>query len=214
MLKVGELRRYDGRIWRVGLVNSSRARLDPISGFTSASPVSGKSFTVFGDSVSIGPTSIIDLVDEQSLSERELVRLGRVIKEADRMAVAAPPIAGGEGKTTAQKNAEAKARIAARKAEGAAEPKEPKTPKVKAQNPCKCGCGQMTGGNFFPGHDARFKGWLLQIERGEKKPEELLTPEVRAAYKWKKSANGKGLIPTTNYKGEPHNGYEKVEAEA
>lgn len=215
MLKVGELRRYDGRIWRVGLVNLSRARLDPISGFTSASPVSGKSFMMFGESVNVGCDSYIDLVQESELSERELGRLKRVKQEAV-MAVAAPPVAPSSGKSKDQLNAERKANLAAAKETKATEKAAAKAAKPKAEkvlNECKCGCGASTGGNFYPGHDARFKGWLLSIERGEKKPEEVLTEAVRKAYTWKKSANGKGLIPTTNYKGEPHTGYDKAQVE-
>jgi len=72
---------------------------------------------------------------------------------------------------------------------------------------CACGCGGKTLGYFSMGHDARFKGWLLRIERGEATPEQLLKKSVRDAYTWK--AKGKGQIPATDYKGQSHSGYDK-----
>lgn len=82
---------------------------------------------------------------------------------------------------------------------------------------CACGCGDETTGFFVPGHDARFKGWLLKIERGQAQPTDLMPKKVADAYEWKK-VNRKvgdetvtGLIPTTNYKGEPHEGYLKAD---
>lgn len=82
--------------------------------------------------------------------------------------------------------------------------KPTRTKKEKTVRPCACGCSGQTTAFFVPGHDARFKGWLLKIERGEKEVSSL-PPAIQSAYKWKKK--GKGMIPTTNYKGEPHNGY-------
>lgn len=222
MLKQGCLYRYEGRIWRCGLVNVSRARLDPVSGFQATSPVSGKgSFTTYGTSVNVGSNSDIPEVAETDLSDGELRRLMRM--EEDAMAVAAPPVGGktagkaaapaATGPSVKEQN-EARRKKLAEEKEAAKKDREAKRAADKeareaAKNkPCKCGCGGTTTGNFVPGHDARFKGWLLQIERGQKKPEELLTAEVRSQYKWKKSADGKGLIPTTNYKGEPHAGYD------
>jgi hypothetical protein len=34
-------------------------------------------------------------------------------------------------------------------------------------NPCRCGCGELTGGTFRPGHDARYYGWLKKVASGE-----------------------------------------------
>lgn len=85
------------------------------------------------------------------------------------------------------------------KVRAAKAPAEPK--------PCKCGCGGRTKSFFIPGHDARFKGWLLKIERGEKQPGDFAGGFLVKSYEWKK--RGKGQIPTTNYKGEPHAGYLK-----
>ena len=105
-----------------------------------------------------------------------------------------------EGDTEADKKAEAKAAKAkaaaddkaakaTRRAE-AAEIKRQKDAKAKADRAeakkeqteasaakrtktCLCGCGGTTGGNFLPGHDARVKGMLLKVERGEAKAEDL-----------------------------------------
>ena len=126
--------------------------------------------------------------------------------------VASTPIAP---QTNKEKNAvrlqalkDAKERAKKAKAEGAeGKPaKVPREKKEKVVKPCRCGCGGQTTAFFVPGHDARFKGWLLKVEKGEKKVAEL--PEaVQKGYKWVK--RGKGAIPTTNYRGEPHSGYLK-----
>ena len=81
-----------------------------------------------------------------------------------------------------------------------------KVAKVKEQRSCECGCGEKTGGFFVPGHDAKFKSTLLKIERGELTPENGLKKAVREKYQWKKK--GAGMIPTTNYRGEKHSGYD------
>lgn len=234
---VGNLVRYEGRIWRVGLVSDCRMRLDPLTGFAVASPSSGRAFQRYGSSVNVAPRAYLEQVDEAELApgendrlirllERELLEEGVLTEEVEvetvgededgaldaegeevmaGAAVAGVPVGTAPAGSIKAKNAERIANLKQKKeAAAAAKPvKEPKVPKL-----CKCGCGGVTGGNFVPGHDAKFKSWLLQIERGEKKPEELLTEEVRQAYKWRKTADGKGLIPTTTYKGEPHNGYD------
>lgn len=198
MLRQGSLYRYENRIWRCGLVNISRARLDPVSGFTVVSPVSGRgSFLTYGSSVNVSPNSVIPEVSEDELNDVELKRLMR-IEEEEAMAVAAPPVGKAPQKEAAKSE---------RREKLAKEPKEPKAKAEKKMSPCKCGCGEMTGGFFYPGHDARFKGWMLKIERGQAKPEDLLSEEVRKAYKWTKTE--KGLRTTTNYKGEPHEGYDQ-----
>lgn len=232
---VGGLVRYEGRVWRVGLISDCRMRLDPLTGFAVASPSSGRAFQRYGSSVNVAPHAYLEQVEEAELApgendrlirlmERELLDEGVLTEEIEVgnsessesedgqmaegeevMAVAGVPVGTAPAGSIKAKNQERIAALNAKKAAAAAAkpPKEPKVPKI-----CKCGCGGVTGGNFVPGHDAKFKSWLLQIERGEKKPEELLTEEVRQAYKWRKTADGKGLIPTTTYKGEPHNGYD------
>lgn len=79
--------------------------------------------------------------------------------------------------------------------------------KEKVVRPCKCGCGGQTTAFFLPGHDARFKGWLLKIERGTMEVKDL-PPSIQKEYKWVK--HGKGMRPTLDYKGNPHTGYEEA----
>jgi len=43
----------------------------------------------------------------------------------------------------------------------------PKAPKPRKTHDCVCGCGIETLSVFAPGHDARVKGLLLKVERGE-----------------------------------------------
>lgn len=122
----------------------------------------------------------------------------------------APPVAmTNKEKNVARLKAlkEAKERAKTAKAEGkpAKAAKVPREKKEKVVRPCKCGCGGQTTAHFVPGHDARFKGWLLKIEKGEKKPTEVLPESVFKSYKWVK--RGPGAIPTTNYRGEVHTGY-------
>lgn len=212
-LKVGQLIRHDGRIARVAMVNASRARIAWVGGVIVTSPNNGRSFQSYGNEVNISPNSHVETVEESTLSPGELARVYRLIEQEKQMAVAsAPGVAEGtKALTLKEKNEIRKAEMAAKKAEAKVEREaNKKEKKAKTQNPCKCGCGTLTGGFFVPGHDARFKSWLLQIERGQKKPEDLLTAEVRGSYTWKKS--GKGLIPTKNYKGEAHTGYDSASA--
>lgn len=104
--------------------------------------------------------------------------------------------AAGNGGVAGQPVAEPKAK------------KAPREPKEKTVRACRCGCGNQTGGYFYPGHDARFKGWLLKIERAKMEVKDL--PEsVQKEYTWIKK--GAGMIPTTDYKGNPHKGYDADE---
>lgn len=54
---------------------------------------------------------------------------------------------------------------------------KPHTPKSsKKENPCLDGCGKLVGGRFAQGHDAKYRGLILKVERGEMKQSEL--PDV------------------------------------
>lgn len=125
--------------------------------------------------------------------------------EEGSMAVAEQPV-----KSLKERNAERLAQLKAKKEASKTEKaaaksvSAPREKKEKTLNSCKCGCGGTTGGHFVPGHDARFKGWLLAIERGEDivGAEGGMPQAVYDQYKWVK--RGKGKIPTKNYKGEPH----------
>ena len=64
----------------------------------------------------------------------------------------------------------------------------PKQKKLKKTHDCLCGCGGETFGLFAPGHDARVKGILLKIERGDMGKEavpETVAPFVKWIGKWK-----------------------------
>lgn len=57
-------------------------------------------------------------------------------------------------------------------------PKLPKLPtaarKPKPQVECACGCGSMTKGTWFPGHDATHNGLVLRIVRGVMSEEQVV----------------------------------------
>lgn len=92
---------------------------------------------------------------------------------------------GGKGKAAAAKpeskgeklKAANKARLDGLAAKKAAAPKPPAKPKkdkaADATRDCLCGCGGETAGKFRPGHDARVKGLLYKVERGEMKFDQL-----------------------------------------
>ena len=121
--------------------------------------------------------------------------------------VAETPIAtSNKEKNAARLQALKDAKERAKTTKAAAPPGEKKVraKKEKTVKPCRCGCGGQTTAFFVPGHDARFKGWLVKVEKGEKKVSDL--PEsVQKGYKWVKK--GVGAVPTLNYKGEAHTGY-------
>lgn len=130
--------------------------------------------------------------------------------KAVKPAAAAQPVAAtvSDNKT---KNAERIAALKAKKVAAAPEKKSPVEKKEKVKRQCSCGCDAMVTGYFAQGHDARFKGWLLKIERGTMAVKDLPT-RIQKAYEWKKV--GDGMMPTKNYKGEPHSGYAKDTDEA
>lgn len=63
------------------------------------------------------------------------------------------------------------AKAAEIKEANAALPKLPKLPRSRGERKakplvdCACGCGCQTRATWFPGHDARAKGWALRISR-------------------------------------------------
>lgn len=259
-LEVGDLVISQQRVCRVGTVNASRARVDPIT-----PALRGRNDF---DSWDISPRAIVDPAEDYEFDsadtdrlvalleraefqeildeERRLVVENRRIErsEAERvaalhntpahsaefeeegtaMAVAGVPV-GSPSATLKAKNAARLAALQEKKEAAKAAAKAAKTPGAngkerapkapKELKACFCGCGETTGGYFVPGHDARFKGWLLKIEKGDEKKENLLQPAVIAKYKWVPSGMegkaGKGQRPTMNYKGEPHSGYARPE---
>ncbi len=65
-----------------------------------------------------------------------------------------------------------------------AQPKE----NVKRKHDCLCGCGFQTWNIYAPGHDARVKGILLKIERGDLRTSdcpEAVIPFVKWSGQWR-----------------------------
>lgn len=234
-LKIGTVVEYDGRLWRVGLISESRARLDPLQGKTvtiaaggtdsdsGESPRSAHKFESLGTSVNVSPMSILREINQGELDDAAARRLRQLNDKEKTMADAQTANAGGKA-ATAENGGAAKATVSAAPIPGTHRGRGKKGGKAKKngrksggrgkksgraevakENLCMCGCGEKTNGYFVPGHDARFKGWLIKIERGEAKPEDLLKKAVRERFKWVKK--GEGMIPTTDYKDESHDGY-------
>lgn len=95
MLKIGDVVAYDGRYWRVGLLNPSRARLDPLTG--RATSIGGSSFTSYGDPVNVSAGAELDVVDLAELPTAARRRL-------DTLAGAelAPPLKAYQDRITAR----------------------------------------------------------------------------------------------------------------
>jgi hypothetical protein len=99
-----------------------------------------------------------------------------------------PPELRGRALTAEEKREVAERQKAAAKAKAAkaakAGPPPPKPePKLAKTHDCLCGCAKETQALFSPGHDARVKGLLLKIERGEL-PVDVLPPTVAAFCKF------------------------------
>lgn len=87
---------------------------------------------------------------------------GEKLKAANKARLANLAAAKSAAKTTAVVAANGKIKPKAKKAE-----------KLDSTRDCLCGCGLETNGLFRPGHDARVKGMLLKVERGEMKLADL-----------------------------------------
>jgi len=236
-LVVGTIVDYENRLWRVGLVNPSRARLDPITGtVVTPSPASGRCFTSYGNSANVSPGSVLRTVEIGDLEPAAARRLACLVaaesvlprvranheSEEDDMAeeevsnVSAAPVPAKSDRARLQK-----LRKAPKNSARPLGTKKVKTAKKSAApaelKPCACGCGGKTAGYFIPGHDSKFKSWLLKLEKGltalhgaemaEGQERTALPKKVQEQYKWVK--RGDGVLPTTNYKGEKHSGYAK-----
>lgn len=115
----------------------------------------------------------------------------------DESTVPIPATPPAKALTQKQKAEIAAAQAKAKKAKSAgvekgvaatATPKTKKEKKVRKTHDCICGCGQETGGLYAPGHDARVKGILLKIERGDLEKTAVpagVAPFVRWFGKWK-----------------------------
>lgn len=104
-----------------------------------------------------------------------------------KVQTARPPLTKAQ-KDDIQAATRAKAKAAAITAKAAAKADKPKgeqaPKKLKATHDCICGCQRETGGLYAPGHDARIKGMLLKIERGDL-PKDMVPPAVAPFVKWR-----------------------------
>lgn len=224
-LKVGEyIRLYTGGpVYKVETVNSSRAYCIPLKKqlvkVQTLNPESGvaedREFDKSKDGgISIAVMSLVTRVtEEEALSSADTTKRQQPSvdkrKEGKAMAASPIPVAGKSARESEKSRRLAQARKRAdrqvkaglgRLARAHAKDKPPKTVRK-----CFCGCGEETTGFFAPGHDARFNGWLKQIEKGKSTAEKLLTKTQRDALgPWKK--RGDGFVPSKNYKGEPYKG--------
>lgn len=190
-----------GATYQVLMVNESRVNctLVPERGrFMSAPSV-----------LNISPKSGVIRVRRSDL-RNSLPPETRTTTEERDMATAGIPVAT---KSNREKEKERRGRLAgrARKTEltGAAAKASARAKRVtkppQTVRSCACGCGDETSSYFVPGHDARFKSFMVKVERGTMAVDEL-PKAVQKAYEFK--AKGKGFVSTTNYKGEPHKGYD------
>jgi hypothetical protein len=191
----------NGPLYRVSMVNTSRARCILI-------PEKGVRIIKAPAVMNISPRACVIRVDPS-------ITPSTPAKEQTMTTAAGIPVAS---KSTREREKERKSRIATKKdgapvrplAGAAAKSKAKsvnKTPKTVRK--CACGCGEETMGHFYTGHDARFKAWMVKIERGVMQIEEL-PKALQKAYEFKK--RGPGFVTTTNYKGEKHSGYDKPKA--
>lgn len=235
---IGDLCRYEDRIWRVGHVSELRMRLDPVT--ANQVKIFDNVINSYGGSVNVSPNSALPKVGEEELTNdlrRRVAKLEERPKDvAERVVAMTKPEEGKMAEEqeptpivpeVSENRKKNQARLEALKAKKAAEKKpvaaaaaapgtktakvkaEPKPKAVKEKRACRCGCGEQVNGYFAQGHDAKFKGWLLKVERGQMAVKELPV-SVQKGFEWKKK--GDGMVPTLNYKGEKHTGYDKAGA--
>lgn len=192
----------------VQMVNESRA-------FCSLVPERGRFLPAPG-TINISPRSAVIRVRIEDLRRQPQPETRSTQETA--MATAEIPVAS---KSNREKEKERKERLSSRKsaspaklvgaaAKSAARAKRVTKPTQTVRN-CACGCGEETSSYFIPGHDARFKSFMVKVERGTMQVSEL-PKAVQKAYEFKK--RGAGFVSTTNYKGEPHKGYDNKPAKA
>lgn len=210
----------DEPVYRVALVNESRAHCVKVRPGVHHRSEDGASdleeFQAGKGTINIGPRSAVSILTEEQV-RLILQPKGTEMTAQTQSRAVSVPVAGKSTKDREQARRSSKdARVRANREAGigvskaerklagaallasrAAKPKPERTVK-----PCACGCGEETTAYFAPGHDARFKGWLLKIEKGIAEPKDLMPKSVWSQYEWKKS--GKGMRPTKNYKGEPY----------
>ena len=194
-----------GQIYRVEMVNESRAQCIAIS---SLKQLSDDMDEFSGRVINISSRScVIYLTEEETRAALTDRSASTSIKEklmpAAVVGIPVAPRSIKEKNRDMARSRETKKALNTRSLTGAAA-KAKANAKPKAERKvrdCACGCGEETMSYFVPGHDARFKGWLKRIARGD---EHGMPKKVYNSYTWKKK--GDGFVPTTDYKGEPYKG--------
>lgn len=96
------------------------------------------------DSAELEVDPVLAVAEEDSAAEGHTVRAESVFAPKSR-----------KDKSVAKKAAKANGNGAVKREKVA-----------KTVRNCVCGCGGQTTGNFVPGHDARFHGWLKKLADG------------------------------------------------
>ena len=211
-LIVGEFIRTlpGGPIYRVDAVSESRARCVLVSAKAlNEEWVDEKS----GRIINISPNSVVLRVDKKTILKEAEDRYRKKVEMSEGQAVGIPVAETSIREREKNRRTEMAAKKAKTNGGGVAlvgaakrakENKKDRPPKtVRA---CLCGCGEETTGYFAPGHDARFKAWMVKVERGTMEMKDL-PKAVQKAYEFKK--RGAGFVTATNYKGEKHSGYDR-----
>lgn len=74
-------------------------------------------------------------------------------------------------------------------------PKVKKARKPKAKHECACGCKNLTGGKWAPGHDARANAYAIRIERDLMKLADVPANERAGAKLMLEERKAKGIAP-------------------
>lgn len=185
-----------GALYRIEMVNQSRARCR----VTTAKAEVEREVEVLhlgnvvedeettGRVINISPRSAVLRVSTAELEQEALLTRTDMAKNK----VATIPVAGRSSRNIAAAKGKSNGNGAVRTRSKA----------ERVTKPCACGCGDETTAYFVPGHDARFKGWLRKIEKGEAAPADLLPKSIRSKYEFVK--RGKGMVPKLDYKGEKY----------
>lgn len=220
-LRPNEIIRIGTRVYKVDYVNDSRAYclLIPRAGKVRMSGSETEEETVWASvkGINISPNASVERLTEEDLAVLNLEQPKP--EQESEMAVAGIPLAS---KSKARSRADRHSGIGTSKGTGnLARAKKTQEEKIAdrkiarkkvmdrrqvrlSDKKCLCGCGTNTTNYFAPGHDSKFKSWMVKVERGDMAPEQL-PASVRKAYDFKK--RGPGMVTSRNYKGEPHSGY-------
>jgi len=136
---------------------------------------------------------------EAKAQQKQAAKASNVSSISEGKGIPKSQILTGAAKIAAERKAERMAKLAEKDPEAAAamanldSQKAKKTgmakeaKKQRSSHNCLCGCGGETLSLFAPGHDARVKGIILKVERGQMKTDEVpetVQPFVRYKGKW------------------------------